>query len=151
MISEDEVRGLAEKLRPYQFSPGEVIIREGDVGNFLLILYQGRVNVMKSKGHLKAKPKPSDRKNEGNLITSKFTAEEDDSDEANADPTAQVIAIREGPDLMGEAALQKAEKRVCDVVAHSYCKCLLLYKEDYESALANYVENQKIDNKALMK
>ena len=43
---------------------------------------------MKSKGHLKAKPKPSDRKNEGNLITSKFTAEEDDSDEAVADPTA---------------------------------------------------------------
>ena len=155
-ITKDQLGEIAKRLRPYSFHPGEHLIREGDDGNFLVILFTGRVNIHRSKGihtdSLKEKIKAKKLgKKINKLITSTFTYSEDEDDEAVINPGAKIIAVREGPDMLGEAALKKNEKRVCDVVAHSYCQCLLLYKEDYEKALENYSLNKQNENKMLLR
>jgi len=109
---------------------------------------------MRSKGLAKVqleKAGKTKRKTGANMITSTFTLSEDEEDDAAFNPLASVIAVREGPDLLGEAALKKNEKRVCDVVAHSYCQCLLLEKEDYESALNTYLVNKQNETKNLLR
>lgn len=44
-LSEEELKRLAQALRPLQIQPGETVIREGEVGNQVYLLLEGQVSV----------------------------------------------------------------------------------------------------------
>ncbi len=52
-LDQDDVRRLSGFMQVYRAQPGEVIIREGDSGDYMLLLIQGEVDVLKTdhRGH----------------------------------------------------------------------------------------------------
>ena len=53
---------------------------------------------------------------------------------------------RKAPDMIGEAALQSKEKRSADIRANTHVKTLLLYRQNYESALKDYQADMLYQN-----
>jgi CRP/FNR family transcriptional regulator, cyclic AMP receptor protein len=49
-FSQDDIRTLAEYMGVYRAQPAETIIREGDVGDFMLLIIRGEVEILK-RGH----------------------------------------------------------------------------------------------------
>ena len=47
-IERDELEQIANKLIPVTYKRGQKILKEGDYGDFLVVLYSGRVNVLRS-------------------------------------------------------------------------------------------------------
>ncbi|MGH8750634.1 MAG: cyclic nucleotide-binding domain-containing protein [Burkholderiales bacterium] len=47
-LDQEDVRTLAGFMQVYRAQPGEVIIREGDPGDYMLLLIQGEVDILKS-------------------------------------------------------------------------------------------------------
>lgn len=80
------------------------MIKQGDEGEFLLIIYEGKVEIQ---------------------VDGKKVAE--------AGPHT----------LIGEAALEYKQKRKATVVALHRCKCLAIYKADYDSAVSLFKSSQK--------
>ena len=50
MLSPAEVDVLAELSRSVQFAPGDVLVREGEVGSSLFVLVAGEVDVVRAEG-----------------------------------------------------------------------------------------------------
>ena len=48
-FSRDDVKSLAEYMGVYRAQPGETIIREGDVGDFMLLIVRGEVDILKTR------------------------------------------------------------------------------------------------------
>lgn len=46
-LNQDDVRALAGFMRVYRAQSGEVIIREGDPGDYMMLLIQGQVDILK--------------------------------------------------------------------------------------------------------
>jgi CRP-like cAMP-binding protein len=46
-LSREEVAALAEYMDVYRAQPGDVIIREGDAGDFMLLIVEGDVDILK--------------------------------------------------------------------------------------------------------
>ena len=49
-FTQDNVKTLAGYMGVYRAQPGETIIREGDVGDFMLLIVRGEVDILK-RGH----------------------------------------------------------------------------------------------------
>ena len=49
-FSHEDIRTLAEYMGVYRAQPAETIIREGDVGDFMLLIIRGEVDILK-RGH----------------------------------------------------------------------------------------------------
>jgi len=49
-FSQDDIRTLAGYMGVYRAQPAETIIREGDVGDFMLLIVRGEVEILK-RGH----------------------------------------------------------------------------------------------------
>ena len=49
-FSQDDIRTLAAYMGVYRAQPAETIIREGDVGDFMLLIIRGEVEILK-RGH----------------------------------------------------------------------------------------------------
>jgi CRP/FNR family cyclic AMP-dependent transcriptional regulator len=49
-FSQGDIKTLAEYMGVYRAQPGETIIREGDVGDFMLLIVRGEVDILK-RGH----------------------------------------------------------------------------------------------------
>jgi len=62
----------------------------------------------------------------------------------------RLIAIREAPDMIGEAALKSKAIRGADVVANGYCQALLLYKRDFDQAITIYTIKLRKEKKQLL-
>ena len=88
------------------------MIRQGDEGDFMLIIYEGRTQIQI----------------EGNKV-------------AEAGPHT----------LIGEAALEYKQKRKASVLAITRCKCLAIYKADYDNAVAFYKSQMKHKNQIILK
>jgi CRP-like cAMP-binding protein len=73
-----------------------LVIKQDDVGDFMLILYEGKARVIV----------------DGNEVAQKYPN-----------------------DVMGEAALQTKQKRRATIVANIKCRCLVIYKDDYDNAV----------------
>jgi CRP-like cAMP-binding protein len=56
MLSEAELRVLAELSRTRRFAPGELVFREGDAGDALFVLALGEVDVVAAAGSAGAPP-----------------------------------------------------------------------------------------------
>jgi CRP-like cAMP-binding protein len=56
MLSEAELRVLAELSRTRRFTPGELVFREGDAGDALFVLALGEVDVVAGAGPAGAPP-----------------------------------------------------------------------------------------------
>ena len=48
-LNQDDVRALAGFMRVYRAQSGEVIIREGDPGDYMMLLIQGQVDILKKR------------------------------------------------------------------------------------------------------
>ena len=46
-FSREDIAGLAEYMDVYRARPGEIIIREGDAGDFMLLIIEGDVDILK--------------------------------------------------------------------------------------------------------
>ena len=55
-FTHDDVELLAGFMQMYQASPGEMIIQEGDVDDYMLFLVEGRVNIVKSDSQGEVRP-----------------------------------------------------------------------------------------------
>jgi CRP/FNR family transcriptional regulator, cyclic AMP receptor protein len=53
-LREEEIKELLAATTPREFSPDSVIIREGEPGNSMFILYEGKVGVSKNLDSLQA-------------------------------------------------------------------------------------------------
>lgn len=73
------------------------MIRQGDEGEFLLIIYEGKASILVNEQKI-----------------------------AEAGPNT----------LIGEGALEYKQKRKASVIAKTKCKCLAIYKSDYDTAVA---------------
>ena len=73
------------------YKRGQRILKEGDVGDFLVVLYSGRVNVLRSQG--KHQTKEQSNTSTG-YIGSHFTGLEDEADEQVLNKNAPVVAVR---------------------------------------------------------
>ena len=47
-LDREDVGALASFMQVYRAQPGEVIIREGDPGDYMLLLIQGQVDILKT-------------------------------------------------------------------------------------------------------
>jgi CRP-like cAMP-binding protein len=47
-FTQDEVRRLARYLQLYRAAPGVAILREGDPGDYMMLLFEGKVDVLKN-------------------------------------------------------------------------------------------------------
>jgi CRP/FNR family transcriptional regulator, cyclic AMP receptor protein len=50
-FSQDDIKTLADYMGVYRAQPGETIIREGDVGDFMLLIVRGEVDILKQGHH----------------------------------------------------------------------------------------------------
>ena len=88
------------------------MIKQGDEGEFLLIVYEGKAKICI----------------DGNQV-------------------AEV-----GPHtLIGETALEYKSKRTASAIAMTSCKCLAIYKADYDSAVAVFKQQQKHLNQGILR
>ncbi|MEX2367372.1 MAG: cyclic nucleotide-binding domain-containing protein [Pseudohongiellaceae bacterium] len=55
-FTEDNVQTLCEYMQVYRANPGEMIIREGDVDDYMLMIVEGRVNIVKTDSHGERRP-----------------------------------------------------------------------------------------------
>jgi CRP-like cAMP-binding protein len=46
-FSRDDIGVLADYMEVYRAQPGEIIIREGDIGDFMLLIIEGDVDILK--------------------------------------------------------------------------------------------------------
>jgi CRP-like cAMP-binding protein len=53
--------------------------------------------------------------------------------------------------LIGEAALEYKQKRKASVIAITRCKCLAIYKADYDSAVSLFKSQQKQLNQNILR
>jgi CRP-like cAMP-binding protein len=134
---------VAQKFHAVEYRHAEIIIKEGDIGDFLIVLYEGKVNIQREQDKKKGKETEIDAKIAQNLVKRKS--------QWAWNIKKENIAIRSAPDLLGEAALKHKEKRAANVIAEGYCRVLVLYKRDYEKAITNALLNLKRENQLLCK
>lgn len=53
------------------------------------------------------------------------------------------VAFKNINDVMGEAALQTKQKRRATIIACVKCRCLVIYRDDYENAVDLFKSLQK--------
>ena len=58
---------------------------------------------------------------------------------------------RKAPDMIGEAALKSRENRSADIKANTEVKALLLYRQNYESALKDYKSEMLYQNEQVVR
>ena len=46
-FSREDIAALADYMEVYRARPGEIIIREGDIGDFMLLIVEGEVDILK--------------------------------------------------------------------------------------------------------
>eukprot|EP00347_Sterkiella_histriomuscorum_P004455 403360397 len=111
-IEKEKLETLTQKIATLEYEPNQTMIKQGDEGDFLLIIYEGKVEIQV----------------DGRKV-------------AEAGPHT----------LIGEAALEYKQKRKASVLAMTKCKCLALYKADYDSAVALFKSQQKHQNQNLLR
>jgi CRP-like cAMP-binding protein len=50
-VTREDIKSLAGYMAVYRAQPGETIIREGDVGDFMLLIVRGEVDILKHGHH----------------------------------------------------------------------------------------------------
>ena len=55
-FTRDNIQKMAVFMQVYQAEPGEMIIREGDVDDYMLFIIEGRVNIVKTDSHGERRP-----------------------------------------------------------------------------------------------
>ena len=55
-FTRDNIQKMAVFMQVYQAEPGEMIIREGDVDDYMLFIVEGRVNIVKTDSHGERRP-----------------------------------------------------------------------------------------------
>jgi CRP-like cAMP-binding protein len=58
-FTQDDVKTLADYMGVYRAQPGDTIIREGDVGDFMLLIIRGEVEILKHGHHREQQHKTS--------------------------------------------------------------------------------------------
>ena len=111
-IEKQKLETLSQKIATLEYDPQQQMIKQGDDGDFLLIIYEGKAEI---------------------LVDGRKVAE--------AGPHT----------LIGEAALEYKQKRKASVQALTKCRCLALYKADYDSAVALFKSQQKHMNQNILR
>ncbi|HWQ40206.1 MAG TPA: cyclic nucleotide-binding domain-containing protein [Burkholderiales bacterium] len=65
-FTREDVERLSAFMHVYRAEPGQTIIREGDVDDYMLLIVQGRVDIVKADSH--GKPQPMTTVGAGALI-----------------------------------------------------------------------------------
>jgi CRP-like cAMP-binding protein len=52
-IDKGEIKEISGKIMPLTFEKDEVILKEGDMGDYLVILYEGEVEVYRASSNIK--------------------------------------------------------------------------------------------------
>lgn len=55
-FTQENVEQLTSYMKAYKAEPGDLIIREGDVDDFMLFIIEGRVNIVKTDSHGERRP-----------------------------------------------------------------------------------------------
>lgn len=55
-FTRENVETLTSYMKAYKAEPGDLIIREGDVDDFMLFIVEGRVNIVKTDSHGERRP-----------------------------------------------------------------------------------------------
>ena len=55
-FTEDNVEQLSTFMQVYKAEPGQTIIQEGDVDDFMVFIIEGRVNIVKTDAHGESRP-----------------------------------------------------------------------------------------------
>ena len=55
-FTRDNIQKMTAFMQVYQAEPGEMIIREGDVDDYMLFIIEGRVNIVKTDSHGERRP-----------------------------------------------------------------------------------------------
>ena len=55
-FTRDNIEKMAAFMEIYQAEPGELMIREGDVDDYMLFVVEGRVNIVKTDSHGERRP-----------------------------------------------------------------------------------------------
>lgn len=55
-FTQENVERLCAYMKVYRAHPGEMIIREGDVDDYMLMIIEGRVNIVKTDSHGERRP-----------------------------------------------------------------------------------------------
>ena len=113
---------LSDKLKPELFQPKDVIMKQGDIGDFLMILYKGAVEIQVG-GEVMARIGKNSLLGEAALKT---------RERRTADVVATVTKLH-GSNRIG------------------FVKALLLYKKDYELALNEYMAEKLRQNQNLIR
>jgi len=106
-LEEEELRTLLTITRPVRFPRGEVILKEGEIGDTMYIMQEGMVEVSKS---LIMKWGREDYKDRDKILT-KLSAEDHS--------------------IFGEVALFDQGKRTATVIALTDCYLLEITKDDF--------------------
>jgi len=112
-LSEEQLDMVERIVRPISFSEGEVIIKEGDVGQVMYILFEGRVEV-----------------------TRNLTLKVGRADFADREKSFNVLEGKSLP-FFGEMALIEAGgTRSATVSAQTTCKLLSINRKDFDQLCA---------------
>ncbi|CDW80017.1 c-gmp dependent protein kinase [Stylonychia lemnae] len=111
-IEKEKLEELTKKVATLEYEPKQMMIKQDDDGDFLLIIYEGKAEIQV----------------DGKKVT------------------------EVGPHtLIGESALEYRSKRRASVIALQKCKCLALYKADYDSTVSLFKAQQKLQNQNLLR
>jgi CRP-like cAMP-binding protein len=130
------LRGLCSKFQLRDYAPGEVIVRQGDVGHCFYIILHGSAAVFIKQEQDKNKKK---RGKASSASTSNNNASSSDSKTSNAPAAAeehgvQVNVMKSGVGF-GELALLSNIRRTASIIARQHCVILSIDKKCYNEAL----------------
>ena len=105
VLSEEDIHLLSEKCSLLRYSQGDVIMRQGEPGESMLIVHAGVVSI-----HIR---KPAVASSDGMASWEGLESDEDD--------IGDEVATREEGEFLGEMSLITGEARTATVLAHTNC------------------------------
>mmetsp|Transcript_9485 Transcript_9485/g.18847 ORF Transcript_9485/g.18847 Transcript_9485/m.18847 type:complete len:775 (-) Transcript_9485:155-2479(-) len=134
-LSREEKLEFLSKVKKLEFTKGDIVVREGDVGDCFYIIQSGEATVYQHYGCHGDVVAPSESQSEGDIHISPPLEE---SEEQTTKKQRKINKLFQA-DFFGEGALLDSQPRKATVVADTELVCLTLDKESFDILLApNY-------------